>query len=102
MIAGVPGLTQVFIVDGWQLTCAVAAGLTGVATVTTGLRQQLGSSHQLIGGATLVARLRALEFGVSVGRMTGDDADAELQELVAQYPDLVPSGVLGGRAATGR
>jgi len=41
-LAGVPGLTGVFLLEGWQLTCAVTAALAGAATLIAGVQQSVG------------------------------------------------------------
>ena len=88
LLAGVPAVTTQFLLDGWQLTCGVTAVLTAVATVTSGLRQQFGSTDRLMKSATLASRLRGLEYGLVSGRVAPADADAEFMALLQEYPEL--------------
>ncbi len=88
VLAGVPAATEQFLAGGWQLTCAVTAGLTATATVTTSLRQQFGSPDKLMRSATLVARLRALEFALAVRGISPDEADMEYQRVIEQFPEF--------------
>ena len=88
LLAGLPAVSTQFLLDGWQLTCAVTAVLTAVATVTTGLRQQFGSPDRLVKSATLASRLRGLEYGIASGRVGPAEADAELMTLLWEYPEL--------------
>jgi hypothetical protein len=88
VLAGVPAATEQFLAGGWQLTCAITAGLTATATITTTLRQQFGSPDRLMRSATLVARLRALEFALTVRGISAQDADVEFQRVIEQFPEF--------------
>ena len=41
VLAGIPAASGTFVVGGWQLTCAITAGLTCVATITAAMRDLL-------------------------------------------------------------
>jgi hypothetical protein len=88
VLAGVPAATEQFLAGGWQLTCAITAGLTATATITTTLRQQFGSPDRLMRAATLVARLRALEFALTVRGISPAEADVEFQRVIEQFPEF--------------
>lgn len=90
VMAGIPGLTGLFIIPGWQLTCALTASLTGTATLVTGVRQQVAGPDRVLGAATLLARLRTLEIGLALGRTSVSDANMELVSLLREFPELLP------------
>lgn len=78
-------LNQAVGTSSWRVTCGIAAGLAAVGAVATGLRQQFSSGDRLAKAAACVARLRGLEFALSVGGVTPEAADQQYRELLEQY-----------------
>lgn len=90
MVAGsAAALNHAVWVSSWRVTCTLAAGLSAVGAVATGLRQQFSSGDRLSRAAACVARLRGLEFALSVGGVSPETADAQYRELIEQYAEYL-------------
>ncbi|HEU4632007.1 MAG TPA: hypothetical protein VFS08_19815 [Gemmatimonadaceae bacterium] len=88
LVAGIPAAAGVA-PGSWRLTCAVTAALTAVGTVATGLRQQVAGSERLARAEACVGRLRAIEYGLSVGTLPAVDADRAYQEVVRDHAAIL-------------
>ena len=88
VVAGIPAAAGVA-PGGWRLTCAVTAGLAAIGTVATALRQQVAGGERLAKSESCVGRLRAIEYGLSVGTLSAADADRAYQELVRDYASII-------------
>src|SRR6185295_19971004 len=63
------------IIKTWKFVAWAAAGLSSVGAIATGLRQAFGTSEKLQKGAECAGRLRALEYALSVGTTSEEQAD---------------------------
>ncbi len=73
----------------WRVTCGIAAVLSAMAAIATGLRQSFSSGERLSRAAACVGRLRGLEFALAVGAVGADSADQQYRELLEQYAEII-------------
>jgi hypothetical protein len=73
----------------WRVTCGIAAVLSALAAIATGLRQSFSSGERLARAASCVGRLRGLEFGLAVGGVSAEMADQQYRELIEQYSEII-------------
>jgi hypothetical protein len=76
-------------IDGWRVTCIIAAVFAFVSTVSTGLSQQLRISDRLSGGNQCVGRLRSLEVTIATGSHSWEEIVSEYEGIVRTYPELI-------------
>jgi hypothetical protein len=76
-------------IEGWRAACILAAVLSFVSTIITGISQQLKLSDQLVEASQCVAKLRALDIGITVGSRSWDVATREFEEIVITHPQLI-------------
>lgn len=88
VVAGIPAAMGTA-PGSWRVTCAVTAGLAAVGTIATGLRQQVAGGDRLAKSEACVGRLRAVEYGLSVGTLSAADADRAYQEVVRDYASII-------------
>jgi hypothetical protein len=88
VVAGIPAAAGAA-PGSWRLTCAVTASLAAIGTIATGLRQQVAGGERLTKSEACVGRLRAIEYGLSVGTLSAADADRAYQEVVRDYASIV-------------
>jgi len=82
-------LNQAIGTSNWRVTCGIAAGLAAVGAVATGLRQQFSSADRLAKAGACVARLRGLEFALSISGVGAADADRQYREIIEQYAEYL-------------
>lgn len=75
--------------QGWRVACIVAAVFGFVATVCTGLVQQLKISDRLSKGNQCLGKLRSLDLDIAAGSRSWEETIQEYQEIVKGYPELV-------------
>jgi hypothetical protein len=78
-------------IPGWRLACSVAAILAFIATVATGVQQQLKYEERLVNGNQCVGRLRALDVALTTGSRSLDDIGSEYEDIARSYPEFVGS-----------
>lgn len=75
--------------EGWRMACIVAAVFGFVATVCTGLVQQLKIGDRLSQGNQCLGKLRSLDLAITTGSQSWEEIVEEYQEIVRAYPELV-------------
>ncbi len=75
--------------EGWRVACIVAAVFGFVATVCTGLTQQLKISDRLSKGNQCLGKLRSLDLAITTSSRSWEEIIQEYQEIVKGYPELV-------------
>lgn len=70
--------------EAWQITCAIAAMLTLVATLCTGLQKALTVPEKLGAAIACLGRLRALDLALTV-------RGADHVEIAREYENLISS-----------
>jgi hypothetical protein len=78
-------------IPGWRLACSVAAILAFIATVVTGVQQQLKYEERLVNGNQCVGRLRALDVALTTGSRSMEDIVKEYEDIAKNYPDFIES-----------
>jgi hypothetical protein len=73
----------------WVTTCGVAASLSLVAGVSTGLHKGLGIATRLSRASTCTGKLRALDLAASLGRREAAELARECEQVAAEYADLL-------------
>lgn len=76
-------------IPGWRLACIVAAIFALLATIFSGLEQQLKFNDRLAEANQCLARLRALELNIATGRATPEGVAADYEDILRSYPGLV-------------
>jgi hypothetical protein len=76
-------------IPGWRLACIVAAIFALLATILSGLEQQLKFSDRLAEANQCLARLRALELNIATGRASAEGVAADYEDILKSYPGLV-------------
>ncbi len=92
LVAGVTAATGPLVGTGdagWRLACIVAAVFAFVATVSTGLKQQLKFSDRLAKGAQCVGKLRALDVTITTGDQNWQEIADEYKEIAKTYPEFI-------------
>jgi len=89
-IAGVTAVQQRPLVTGtWASTCAVAAGLSLAAALSTGLHKGLGISDRLTKASACTGKLRALDIAATMGGRAPPNLARECEQVAAEYPDFL-------------
>ncbi|MAU00201.1 MAG: hypothetical protein CL608_23925 [Anaerolineaceae bacterium] len=92
LVAGVTATTGPLVGEGdagWRLACIVAAVFAFIATVSTGLKQQLKISDRLAKGVQCVGKLRALDVTITTGDQEWQEIANEYKEIAKTYPEFV-------------
>jgi len=92
LVAGVTAATGPLVGQGdagWRLACIVAAVFAFVATMSTGLKQQLRFSDRLAKGAQCVGKLRALDVTITTGNQDWQEIANEYKEIAKTYPEFI-------------
>lgn len=92
LVAGITAVQGPIIgkgVNGWRVACIVAAVFGFVATVCTGLVQQLKIGDRLSKGNQCLGKLRSLDLAITTGSQSWEEIVQEYQEIVKAYPELV-------------
>lgn len=92
LVAGVTAATGPLVGTGdagWRLACIVAAVFAFIATVSTGMKQQLKISDRLAKGAQCVGKLRALDVTISTGNQDWQEIANEYKEIAKTYPEFI-------------
>jgi hypothetical protein len=76
-------------ISGWRLACIVAAIFSFIATIVTGLNQQLRLNERLSENQKCLGRLRALEFSITSGSQDWTEITHEYSEILRSYPELL-------------
>jgi len=76
-------------VNGWRAACIAAAVFGFIATVSTGISQQLKTEERIVEGRQCVGRLRNLEIVITTRSKSWEEIGKEYEEIVKTYPELV-------------
>ena len=76
-------------IPGWRLACIVAAIFALLATIFSGLEQQLKLSDRLAEANQCLARLRSLELNIAAGRANSESVATDFEDILKSYPGLV-------------
>ena len=76
-------------IEAWRAACILAAVLSFASTIITGVSQQLKLNDKLLEASQCVAKLRALNVGITVGSRPWEDATKEYEEIARTYPQLI-------------
>lgn len=87
-LTALPSAMGTPLAGSWRITCMVAAILSAIAAVTTGLQAQLRFADRLTSATDCLGRLRALEVQLSLGTLQPDAAAREFTEIIARYPEF--------------
>lgn len=89
-LAGMTALKGRPLLDlSWVTTCGVAAGLSLVAGLSTGLHKGLGITARLSRASACTGKLRALVLGASMGGRPPTELVRECEQVAAEYADLL-------------
>ena len=76
-------------IPGWRLACIVSAGLAFVATVSSGIGQQMRISDRLAIVNQCAGRLRSLDVVASMGSRDWREVTDEYAEIAKAFPAYV-------------
>lgn len=76
-------------IPGWRLACIAAALFGFIATMCTGLEQQLKFSDRLAEANQCLARMRSLELTLSTGSQSAEQIAGEYNDTLRNYPGLI-------------
>ncbi len=74
---------------GWRAACILAAIFGFIATVSTGLSQQLKISDRLFESKQAMGRLRYLDVVMTTGSKSWGEITKEYEEIAKAYPDVI-------------
>ena len=74
--------------SGWQLTCAIAAGLGFISTICGGVVQQLKLAERLPLGQLCVGRLRALEVALTTDSREWGEIAKEYEAIMKESAEV--------------
>jgi hypothetical protein len=76
-------------IEGWRLACITAAVLSFVATISTGISQQLKDNDSLSEASICLSRLRSLDLSITTGTSTWEEIMQEYQKIASLYPEFI-------------
>jgi hypothetical protein len=76
-------------IPGWRLACMISAGLAFLATVTSGLGQQLKFNDRLATANECAGRLRSLDVVASMGSRDWREITTEYADIARAFPEFV-------------
>jgi hypothetical protein len=71
----------------WRWTCGAIAVITAAAGLTAGFHQRFQLPDKLARALSCAGRLRSLELGLQLSRLTPEEATHEYEQLIASYPE---------------
>ena len=75
--------------EGWRLACIAAAAMGFMATISTGISQQLKVSDQLLEGSQCLGKLKSLDTSITIGSRTRDEVIHEYEEIIQSFPKYI-------------
>ena len=76
-------------IEGWRISCIIAAIFGFVSTVGTALIQELKFSDRLSEGRQGLGKLKYLDVVITTGSISWDDITREYEEIAKDYPELI-------------
>jgi hypothetical protein len=76
-------------IEGWRMACIAAAVLGFIATLSTGISQQLKMDDQLLEGRQCLGKLKALDTSITIGSRTRDEIIQEYEGISRNYPKFI-------------
>jgi hypothetical protein len=76
-------------IEGWRLACITAAVLSFIATISTGVSQQLKENDSLSEASICLSQLRALDLSITTGTKTWEEILQEYQKIASLYPEFI-------------
>jgi hypothetical protein len=92
LVAGLTAATGPIVgagIEGWRISCIVAAILAFISTVSIGFIQQLKFEERLMQGNQCVGRLRELNLSIATGSRSWDEITKEYTDIMKTYPEHI-------------
>ena len=86
LLTALPAAMNQPVVGTWRITCGVAAFLSAVAAVTTGLQAQLNHADRIAEATECLGKLRALDLEYQLGNAPEADLIRQFSKIIAKYP----------------
>lgn len=74
---------------GWQLACVIAAAVSFVGALCTGVAQQMRVGERLAKTLECLGRLKALDASVVTGSRADSEIAAEFESILRAYADVL-------------
>ena len=90
LLAGLTAAAGPLVGEGppaWRWTCGAIAVVTAAAGLTAGFHQRFQLPDQLARVLSCAGRLRSLELGLQLARLSPQEASHEYEQLIASYPE---------------
>jgi phosphate/sulfate permease len=76
-------------VAGWQLACVIAAVLSFVGAICTGIAQQMRVGERLAKTLECLGRLKALDASVLAGSRADSEIAVEYENILRTYGEVL-------------
>lgn len=76
-------------IEGWRMACIAAAVFGFIATVSTGISQQLKMDDQILEGRQCLGKLKSLDTSITIGSRTQAEILQEYEEIARSYPKFI-------------
>jgi hypothetical protein len=76
-------------IEGWRVSCIIAAIFACAATISTGLSQQLKINDRILEGTQCVGKLKSLDVAITTGSRGLEEISKEYEEIAKTYPEFI-------------
>ena len=76
-------------IEGWRMACIAAAVFGFIATISTGISQQLKMDDQILEGRQCLGKLKALDTSITIGSRPAAEILQEYEEIARSYPKFI-------------
>jgi hypothetical protein len=76
-------------IEGWRVSCIIAAVFACAATISTGLSQQLKINDRITEGTQCVGKLKSLDVAITTGSRSLAEISKEYEEIAKTYPEFI-------------
>jgi hypothetical protein len=76
-------------IEGWRVSCIIAAVFAFAATISTGLSQQLKINDRIAEGTQCVGKLKSLDVAITTGSRSWEEITKEYEEIAKTYPEFI-------------
>jgi len=76
-------------IEGWRVSCIIAAVFAFAATISTGLSQQLKINDRIAEGTQCVGKLKSLDVAITTGSRSLEEITKEYEEIATIYPEFI-------------
>jgi hypothetical protein len=76
-------------IEGWRMACIAAAVFGFIATISTGISQQLKMDDQILEGRQCLGKLKALNTSITIGSRPSAEILLEYEEIARSYPKFI-------------